>query len=426
MSTHTLQELRDTLDAHAASVHDDPTLARAAAVQGRAHAVRRRRNVAVAGAVAAVVAAVAVVTVLPGDREPVPADRELIGREAPGRLTSLGYTYHFVEGVESGDRPATLRLRPSDTPRLVTWASEADEVVVDTPYVGRVHSNGTDFDDFVTVAGVEGGRWRIRARGEANAIAVYELGDERPEGLTVDGITFREQVADGTLGNAVIGEEGESDLTLEITLPEGGLRVAKMCAGLADDYTVNVEVEDRGVVSSGGCDDDAFDPGVGSASLYDPGELGRPGETVRVRTWISRRHGGPPVAAPGARLGLAAYDLAPPVGTVAGWAVPELYEYDGHLWRVTDLAENDLGGRRFRLERDFDRPTLVISHVRGLSDRGSVMIGDGIDGTLSGGGAASSGEAGILGPGPDRFPITVRRGLTERTQVGVSLYERVD
>jgi hypothetical protein len=421
---NTLQDLRSTLDAHAASVHDHAALARSSAVHGRARAIRRRRFAAVAATVAVVALAATTVPLLSRGSAPVPADRQLIGKVAPATLTSLGYTYDFENGVEGGEKHATIRLRASAEPRLVTWASDAADVgILATAGALHLRSSATDFDDFVYVAPGESGRWTIRAGGAAAAIAVYELADEAPEGITVEGITFRQQVGDEELIDAVIGEAGQSDLTFQVALPAGGLRVAELCAGVPDGFVANVEVDQRGVASSGGCGDDTFDPGSGSASWYDAGDLGEPGTVVTVRTWVSRLHDGEPVALDDVRLGLAAYSLAPPVTTVAGWRVPDVVEHDGHRWGFVGSNSSDVGARRLVVRRDWDEPTLLVSHVRGIRQwGGEVMVGDGV----TSGGGAFSGVEDVFGPSGGPFVMNVRTGLTDRTALGVSLYQRLD
>lgn len=421
---NTLQDLRSTLDAHAASVHDDAALARTFAVHGRARAVRRRRFAAVA--VAAAVAAVAATTVplLSRGSSPVPADRLLIGKVAPATLTSLGYTYEFVKGVEGGEKHATIRLRASDEPRLVTWASEATDVgILGTAGGLHLRSSATDFDDFVYVAPGESGLWTIRARGAEAAIAVYGLTDAPVPGVSKDGITFRQHVGGETLVDAVIGDLGDTDLTFDVTVPDGGLRIAELCAGVPDGFVANVEADDNGLVSSGGCGEDTFDPGAGSSSFYDPGELGEVGETVSVRAWVSRQEGGDPVELATARFGFAVYAEAPPVTTVAGWDVPDEVEFEGHRWRYVGAETSTAGEDELVVDREWTTATLVVSHVTGIKQGpGRVLVGE----TMTTGGGAFSGMEGVRRAGDGVFKIRVRRGLTDRTVLGVSLYERFE
>jgi hypothetical protein len=344
---NTLQDLRDTLVAHAANVHNDVATARVAAVEGRARVVRRRRAAGVGAAAILAVVAASTLSMLTGDRSPVPADRQLIGKVAPATLESLGFTYHFAEGVEGGERHATIRLRPSDEPRLVTWASTANEVGILGSADGfHLRSRATDFDDFVLVEAGSSSEWSVRANGADSAIAVYELGDERPAGLTVDGMTFREQMAHQTLVDAVIGEVGDSDVTLEFTVPDGGLRIPELCRGVPDGHWVNVEIGRRGALSSGGCSEPpAVDIGgpAASAAVYADGDF-EPGARLRARMWISRRVEGPPVDIPTARLGLGVYALAPPAQEAGTWDLPDRYEYAGHVWEWTGSAGGSLPG----------------------------------------------------------------------------------
>ncbi len=344
---NTLQDLRSILDAHAAEVTATGTADRVAAVASRARVVRRRRAVGMAAAAALAVGTAGAISLLPGDRTPVPADRQLIGKVAPATLESLGYTYHFAEGVEGGEKHATVRLDASDEPRLITWASDAVEVgILGTADTFHLRSRATDFDDFVLVAAGGSSVWSVRAGGADAAIAVYELGDERPAGLTVDGLTFREQMADQSLVDAVIGDVGDSDVTLEFTVPDGGLRMPELCRGVPDGHWVNVEIEQRGALSSSGCSDvPAVDVGgmTASAAWYDEGDF-ETGEPLRVRMWVSRRVEGPPVGVPTARLGLGVYALAPPAEEAGTWDLPDRYEYEGHVWEWTGSAGGSLPG----------------------------------------------------------------------------------
>lgn len=421
-----LQHLRDTLDAHAAVVHDDLGHTRSAAVRGRASAVRRRRAGVVCAA-ALMVAAVITATVLPAGRTPVPAERMLIGQEAPATMESLGYTYHFVRGVESEEKPASVRLRASDRPRLITWASDADRVRVVSWEEPSTSSDATEFNDFVLVSPGETGRWQVRAGGADSAIAVYELGDELPPGVTLRGLHFRDRVGDETLLDSRVGAVGQAEVTLEMVVPDGMVRVAEFCTGVPDDYTVNVELNGQARTFSSGCADDTFDPGGTSDYVsYHPGELGQPGITARIRVWVSKRDDGPAVTVDSAQLALAAYLPSPPAATVAGRDVPEVLERDGHLWGYVESLQTAPGADRLTLERTLNQPILADVHAQGLrANTARVSVGRGVDSYGSYGGGVS-GMTVVLDPGDIRLPIVVQGGLTDETQLGVSLYERAD
>ena len=426
---NTLQDLRDTLDAHAAAIHDDATHARTAAVRGHARAVRRRRAVAVGGAAAVAVAAVVAGSVLPGDRDPVPADRQLIGKVAPATIESLGYTYDFLEGVEGGDQPATLRLTASDEPRLVSWASGADRVRVDGNVEGfRTRSEATDFDDFMVVPAGQPVRLTARAGDAATALAVYELGDERPPGVTVDGITFRERIGSGELLAARIGDPGQSELGFEVTLPTGGeVRLAELCHGeLPEGYWVNVEVGDAGAIGSGGCGGDPFDPGAGSGYTFDvrPADAG---DTVPVRAWVSRRFEGPAVTVEDVRLGAGVYDLGEPAAVVAGWSMPELYEHDGHLWRFVRAEVGDPRERAVAVRNETAELLLAVGSYRAAGSARVEFRSAPADGVVvsSGGGSGSDLRA-VLAPGSPPARLRARGAVSPRTELGFALYTRVD
>ena len=167
------------------------------------------------------------------------------------------------------------------------------------------------------------------------ALAVYELTDARPAGHTVDGITFREQIGPETLVDAVIGEVGDTRASPWTSpMPEDGIRIAELCQNVPRGYWANVEVEQQGALSSGGCSGDpVVDAGVGNDSTS-PGYDFEPGSRVQIRIWVSRNTEGPVVEMPDVRLGLAVYELAPPAVQLAGWDLPQRYEYDGHLWEL--------------------------------------------------------------------------------------------
>ena len=109
---NTLQDLRSTLDLHAADVTDTSAAERVASVAGRARVVRRRRAAGVAAAAVLAVGTATAITTIPGGGDLRPA-------EAPASMTSLGWRYELADTVtEDGDR-AELELQQYDLPRLV-------------------------------------------------------------------------------------------------------------------------------------------------------------------------------------------------------------------------------------------------------------------------------------------------------------------
>lgn len=426
-----LDELRLTLDRHAHDLHDDHAVGRVGEIHARVRRVRRRRTAVAGVAAALVVGAAGTVALLPGDLGPAPAERELIGREAPATLESLGYTYHFADGVEASGRHAEVQLGASDEPRLITWASEADEVgIIGTAGAFHARSGLTDFDDFLLVPPGESGEWSVRAEGAPSAIAVYELGDERPPGRTVDGLTFREQVGSDRLADVALGEPGDTDVSMEVTLPEGRLRLAEFCTGVPRDdrLWVNVSAAGQGATARGGCSDDRFDPGAeGQSVWYEPGQLGQPGETVTLRAWVSPRIDGPPVdAMPGVQLGLALYRVAEPAAVVAGWEMSELEEHGGHLWRFVGTEVGDRGQDRLQVGNRTDEVLLAVGSFSRTGKLARVEFrGDSGEDVIGSSGAGTDLRA-VLDPGYETALLRVRGDASSDVLLGFALYERVD
>lgn len=426
-----ITELRRTLDQHAHDVHDEAATGRALDVHARVRRVRQRRVAAVAGAAVVAVVAVGSLVLLPSDREPLPSDRELIGQEAPETIESLGYTYAFARGVESGqDAQASVRLPRSDGPRLITWAADADEVSLDTPYGERTSSDGTEFDDFAIVEGVESGRWSVRAGGADAAIAVYELTDDLPAGIEQDGVLFREEVGEERLVDAAFTEPGDTELTFRVTLPEGDLRLAELCSGVPKDMWVNLSVDGDAGSGSKGCDDPLFDPADGSAALFDEGQAGEPGETVEFRVWLSSDEfrGEPAARAPGARLAVALYAVGEPAAVVAGWPADPVVEHEGHRWGFVETVTSSTAEDRLEYRNDGDRRVLLVGSYRRLG-RASLLLevpGGGFERILGGLGASDLRE--LLEPGGTATVRVRARGaeVPAGASFGLAVYERID
>jgi hypothetical protein len=428
---NTLDDLRRTLDAHAGDVRDDVTHARTAAVRGRAAVVRRRRAAGVGAAAALAVVGALVGPTLVSDTDPQLAERTLIGEVAPATMQSLGYTYRFAEGVAEEDGDASIRLRPSDRPRLVTWASAADDVTVrSTQQGGRATSSRTDFDDFAYVHPQESGRWTVRAGGEPTAVAVYELDEEvTPAGTTVaDDLTFRQTVGDEELLAAGALGADEVVLTVRATVPETErMRVAEFCAGVPTDgrFRVNLSVDGAGAVASGGCDLDAFDPATGDATWLEDRHLPEPGEQVEVRMWVARELEGGPIRLDGARLAIGLYEVAEPAAVVGGWETAGVVEHAGHVWALVGTREATAGDVRAVAVNEGTAPLLAIgSYERpGGVVRIMTSAGDGLErSSVSTGGSST---IGVLAPG-ETARMSTRTPLGPRGAMGIALYEQVD
>jgi len=444
-------ELRSVLQEHSDQVMDPGAHQRLQSVRGR---VRQAPPPSYDGAVGVAVAAAAamVAVVVPGvvdrDAGPAGAPGSLAGRDVPDTEVAAGYTYEYVRGVEGeADRPLRLRLPASDEPRLVMWASSAERdasLRLDVRGLARdlVRPAG-DFDGYELLSPHTAHRLVLRqdeaAPDDRVALAVFALSDERPAGVTKGGVTYREQILDDRLLAAVIGDRGQAVVSTEVTMPEGELRVSQMCQGsevaLGTGYLVAVSAGGRDMWSSS-CDSrPTHDQGADGTSLT--AELRHrgfgPGDTVLLEARLVRADDeDTPVEGTDAVLGLGAYEEGGETFRAAGWDMPERLEHEGHEWRRSFVGESDPGqGLRNVTVTASDKPLLVVTATNGLADGARVgLVVDGQEhGSMryhSGPGAGSWRASEVLGPGRGhQVTLRVGRGLTEKTQVAVVLYELV-
>lgn len=416
-----IDELRRTLEVHARSVHDDAVPGRADAARTRARQVRRQRTVGIASVTVVAVLAAVALSFWPTQDRPVPADRVLNGHEAPATLKSLGYTYRFARGVEGTDEHAArIGLGAAAGPRLVTWAADGESVRV-TGTDGRVlGTEATEFADFVVLPAQSDGAYRVR--GENAALAVYELTDQAPPGVTVDGITFRDRVASQRLVAADIGKPGDRELTFDFEVPAGYLTGSVLCTGGGPGTRVNLAFGDQGGVSSSGCQESTFDPGGQGGFGFTSGVGTPPGRTTSVRVWVT--------SDPGAdipeevRLGVGLYVADPPAADFPAFGgIPDRQEYAGHTWRFVGLAAARQGSR----ELDVQAPagTLVYFYSARLG-RGTVhTVLDGESAGLS----SVGGGSGVVADPSQRdatYGVTVTGDMNPRGRLALANYVRID
>ena len=333
-----LEQLRSTLDRHAEAVSGGEAHVRIAAVRHRVRSVRNRRRAAAAGGAVAVLAVVGGVAALPdGDPAADPASK-IVGVQAPAEMTSLGFTYELADGIEGTDGTAVLKLRASDEPRLVSWATSGDDdaVRVSSPVLGApVRFTDADFTNWTVVP--EGYDATVRAVAEEGepGLAVYSLADDqRPSGITKDGVTFRDEVPGGRLIDAQIGEPGQSEVSVSGVSTGQGVTYAYYCTGGPKDAYLHVS----GVVGSGGCDDtlptDAAAAGGVSFAL-------EAGEAFDNRLYVTAGEKGPRVDDPDLRIGLGVYALDRYEGT--NDYLPRTREIVGHVWERVEVQRGETG-----------------------------------------------------------------------------------
>ncbi len=333
---NTLQDLRSTLDLHAADVTDTSTAERVASVAGRARVVRRRRAAGVAAAAVLAVGAASAIATIPGDGDLLPA-------EAPASMTSLGWTYDHADTFRSDDGELATELLPSDLPRLVSWATTGDDqdVVVRIGDVETWGSDAGDYDDFVWVPPGYGGEVTVSGS-RGLELATYELDDSRiPEGVGEGIQTLRADVAGYDQLGAAAGEPGQASFEVPIAGGIGDLQLAYTCEGLPRGYDVRIGFvgETAPFISGNGCTwGSGFDP-AGSINAAVPR---RAGETLRI--WVTSK--GQSVAdgeLPDLRLSLAVYEFEEEPLTLAGHPFQRRLEHGGKVFEVVDSIETGPG-----------------------------------------------------------------------------------
>lgn len=429
---NTIDDLRATLAGHA-ELHDDGLTDRLRAVDGRVRTVRRRRA-AVAGGTAAVVLAGVAGGVAILNRPDGGNDNLLVGAPVPATIIATGYTFDFVDGVESeaGEHTLRIRLPGSDEPRLVSWATEGESqrVEVEAKWSAGFVSGQDDFEDFVWIP--QGSASWVEVTADSRvALATYELGDEPPAGYTKDGVTFRQQAEGMELVAAVVADRGDTSVDLTFTVPDARLYITDVCQ--VTDYDrrgtgpwMNLDFDDDGGIGSG-CgplDDGWSDGGDGSAWFPDRAQF-RPGDEATITATITDGHRDlGRIEDPDALLGLAVYALPDGTRTVAGNRVSPVVEYDGHTWALTSVEEAVLPADSWSVPAPAsDERVLVGLAHRGIGEETIVIEVDGKSWGSIRGMSSGSGVDGVL---PQDAEEVGFRTDAASGQAALLFYELVD
>jgi hypothetical protein len=416
----TLDELRRTMDRRADEIHDEAVHVRAAAVRRRGRQVRRQRRVGAGIATLAAAATVVAVVALPGGRSPQPADRRLLGMEAPATMTSLGYTYAFSRGIEGDATRTTVKLPASDSARLLTWADRGVATIRVRAADGRRIVSTGDFRDFVTIPPGTSGTWTIT--GTATAAAVYRLDPSlAPDGVTKAGITYRSNVLDRTLLQADIGEAGQADLQGSVNLPGGRVGVSGFCTGGTKKTWIHFDVANGVKFFGASCSAPVFDPGGHLDSEFRSVDT-----NATVRVWATEGEHGPLSTSPDLRLGYGFYTLSHDTVSVAGYRLEQQVEHDGHVWGMPITVQSQPGDRSFEWIAPDRGTSLVVatfSHTRGPVYTSLA----GVDGAaFSGTGLGGATTLGLSYPGDPASVLRIRGAGSPRALLGFAFYERLD
>jgi hypothetical protein len=422
---NTLTELRRTLDEHAAQLPEgaDPaSVARTAAVHHRVAEVRRRRRALGTGALALVLVAGVATAIWPRNSQPGPAGPVVLGQHAPATLHSVGYTFEATGSSHVVHGRGTYVVPSSRTPQLLTWTTDRPTTVRFSLNDEVRRTRVTGFRDFLWLPAGIANKVHVVASGADVGLATYAVGGHAPAGYTKAGVTYRDVVAGAPLLAARIGDEGESSVTTTFTVPRGATSIGIMCARLPHGDVVNLSVDGDGALSAGACDSDGtFDPG---SVAYPRGHVGKPGQTVRVRVWVSRGfHDQTPLAAgsvPGLTVGVGVYG---PVAQqrVAGVPVPVVIEDDGHLWRLATSRSQHTGSPVSVPAADVDRVAAAVWRTHGHT-----MVSFGVQSQTPEGSSSPGGQGGMSDlwvPAGSSVHASVSRGTGV---LGIAVYERAD
>ncbi|WP_141015040.1 hypothetical protein [Nocardioides sambongensis] len=337
---NSIDDLRRTV----ADLPDPDLAARPSAVRDRVRRIQRRRRAAGAAGLAATVAVVGGIAFAVGaiDDPPQPANQTVVGVDVPQTLSSLGYTYRVVDTVAGEDGRVRVDLTADDGPRLVAWATsgEDDSVRVSGDTVTDAYRTAAaDFTDWTVVPAGEPARIAVAAEDGTPGLAVYELTDARPEGETVGGVTFRDEVAGARLLGAVAGEPGETSIELPARTASGdaGIELYAACVGTSSGGRLAVDVADTEGASvrmgDGVCGETV--PVDGTTDIAPVGRAAKP--DTDVTTTVTLRPVGDGDLPADARLVVGVY--ATPVSPTDNRTDPTVIEDSGHLWEKVAVHE---------------------------------------------------------------------------------------
>ncbi|CAN5244908.1 hypothetical protein BH09ACT12_BH09ACT12_19000 [soil metagenome] len=376
-----IEDLRDTLDQHSSDLEhltDGAAATRVAQVHGRVRVVRRRRRVAAAGGVAAVLAVVGGVALLTNSSDRAIAPATVVGVSAPGTMEALGFSYDLVDTVDGEDGKVSVELEASDEPRLVSWAtSGADgEVVVRSDEAdGPVVHTTDDFGDYVYVPADSDTEVTVRAAQGDPGVAVYALGEGRPEGYTKGGVTFRQSTATGELAGAAMGDPGQVDVSFDAQAPVGsvGVSYAAFCLNGPDEVFLELEVGGEPATTRSASCSDVVDPN-GAARLDTRFRI-KPGEDLSTRLHVTQPDGTPLPQDDDIVLGVAAYTTETYVTAIeSDDSRRQVIESGGHRWEKVEIDYLDPasadGGAVTSTAPDASGPLLAIvqTDVKGTTD----------------------------------------------------------
>lgn len=354
----TVDDLRSTLDDRARAVEDPGASPRVVAVHERVRGLRRRRRTT-AGVLAAAVA-LAGVGVAGALRDPVagpdPAGPPPVvaGQQVPGTATVMGSEYAYVDASEAepGADRLVLTLPPDEGLRAVSlvgsdlgdgWATLSR----DGQAIARVLGDGT------VSSPVPVGDQRTRLVVDLEdlpddarvGLAVFERTGEIVGGVVEPGgaAYFRQVRDDATLVDAVFGEPGRAEVSLDVRGALGTLQLADFCRTETEGLWVKMSVDGEGW-AGGPCTRGPAEVGDVAGSHTTRGSVDAPVRRHTIRVYVTRgEKSQEPVSDASTVVGLGIYQQQGRQ-EVLGMGVAGAVDYEGRRWtldRVLPATDRD-------------------------------------------------------------------------------------
>lgn len=366
---NTVDDLRSTLEHHSHDAAGLDPLSRRNQVGERITTARRRRNAVRGGVAAAAVVAVAAAVLVPtlggDDVELQPADRTVVGVEAPATIDTPDHTYRFAESwAEEGAGQLEVDLDFSAEARILSWATAGDDqgVRVKGPYDASWDSTRGDFEDWVAIPDGFEGTVTVATNNpgaEGLGAALYEA-DLSALPDVVEGFHGQYFRAEGPVSRRIavgVGERGETELTLPYADAGTHVAIEISCDGLPAGLWVHASV--GGAQTSRESDTCQGDSGDEESSTILTKDLGlQPGGYAsraagadwpdgEARVWVTRTSKDDtsvdPSAFPDAQLAAAVYVPQEDPVEVEGVSVPLLTWHNGHLWGLVRTTPDVTG-----------------------------------------------------------------------------------
>ncbi len=278
-----------------------------------------------------------------------------------------------------------------------------------------------DFSDYYYWAPGSTGRLTVRAEAGTPGLAIYTLGDPRPEGLTTGGVTFRQSPAGLELLAGDVSEGGEREVVVPATSTTRGIELYVDCETSADEAYVHLELGGRSAVEGGGCGGLPVDASSGGSFAF-PTQIG---EDVSARVYLTDGPRGPRIAPSDLRLSVGVYARTGPENPGSRESyLPATLEHEGHVWRRVSRADAT-GEREVEgIAPDGARPVLAQLYLATAEGRVTALV-NGERGPTRMAAGTSGGPVTLVQPG-QTVTLRISGSVDPDDELSIGFYEQVD